>query len=138
MIGIIGNPRKDGKTSFDTLIKYCAKDGRASYTGMQNIHFPESAADEMESLAFENPRCKDPLMHVILSWREMELPTNGQIDEAVKIALNRNFSYLRSICAMRYSQSIENPRFSQIFWVFFVYSAVFQPWPILTFCILDR
>ena len=87
MIGIIGDSRKDGKTSFDTLIKYCAKDGRAAYTGMQNIHFPESAAAEMESLAFENPRCKDPLMHVILSWREMELPTNGQIDEAVKIAL---------------------------------------------------
>ena len=87
MIGIIGNARKDGKSSFDTLIKYCAKDGRAAYIGMQNIHFPESAAEEMESLAFENPRCKDPLMHIILSWREMELPTNGQIDEAVKIAL---------------------------------------------------
>jgi hypothetical protein len=41
----------------------------------------------MESLAFENPRCKDPLMHIILSWREMELPTNEQIDEAVKITL---------------------------------------------------
>jgi hypothetical protein len=26
-------------------------------------------------------------MHIILSWREMELPTNEQIDEAVKITL---------------------------------------------------
>jgi hypothetical protein len=87
VIGIIGNARKDGKTSFGTLIKYCAKDGRAAHTGTQNIHFPESAGEEMESLAFENPRCKDPLMHIIMSWREMELPTNGQIDEAVKITL---------------------------------------------------
>ena len=87
MIGVIGDPRKDGKSSFAVLIDYCAKDNRAAYTGMQNIHFKEHAAVEMESLAFENPRCKDPLMHIILSWREMELPTNGQIDEAVKIAL---------------------------------------------------
>jgi hypothetical protein len=87
VIGLIGDARKDGKTSFGTLIKYCAKDERAAYTGMQNIHFTESAAEEMESQAFENPRCKDPLMHINLSWREMELPTNEQIDEAVKIAL---------------------------------------------------
>jgi hypothetical protein len=87
VIGIIGNARKDGQSSFGTLIKYCAKDDRAAYIGMQNIHFRESAAEEMESLAFENPRCKDPLMHIILSWREMELPTNEQVDEAVKITL---------------------------------------------------
>ncbi|MDR1137961.1 MAG: relaxase/mobilization nuclease domain-containing protein, partial [Synergistaceae bacterium] len=91
MIGIIGNPRRDGKSSFGTLIEYCEKNergqNRAIYTGTRNIHFPESAASEMASLAFMNPRCKDPLMHIILSWRETELPTNKQIDEAVKTAL---------------------------------------------------
>ncbi len=87
MIGIIGDPRGDGHGSFDDLIAYCERDGRAAYTGTQNIHFPEHAASEMASLAFQNPRCKEPLMHIILSWREMELPSNAQVDEAVKIAL---------------------------------------------------
>jgi hypothetical protein len=87
MIGIIGTPRHDGKSSFGNLMKYCEKDGRAEYIGMQNIHFGESAAEEMESLAFQNSRCKDPLMHIILSWREMELPSTEQVDEAVKITL---------------------------------------------------
>jgi hypothetical protein len=91
VIGIIGNPRRDGLSSFEALISYCERNEkgeyRAAHTGMQNIHFPESAAAEMAALAFENKRCKDPLMHIILSWREMELPTDGQVDEAVKIAL---------------------------------------------------
>ena len=87
MIGIIGDSRRDGQSSFETLISYCEKDGRAEYIGTQNIHFKELAASEMESLAFKNPRCKDPLMHIILSWREMELPTNRQVDEAAAIAL---------------------------------------------------
>jgi hypothetical protein len=87
VIGIIGNARRDGKSSFATLISYCKDREGVAHSGAQNIHFEESAADEMESLAFENRRCKDPLMHIILSWRETELPANGQIDEAVKIAL---------------------------------------------------
>jgi hypothetical protein len=87
MIGIIGDARRDGKSSFADLIAYCEKDGRAEYGGMQNIHFKESVAEEMESLAFQNTRCKDPLMHIILSWREMELPSSEQVDEAVRIAL---------------------------------------------------
>ena len=65
MIGTIGDPRRDGQSSFGNLIAYCEKDGRSAYTGMQNIHFPERAASEMESLAFKNSRCQDPLMHVI-------------------------------------------------------------------------
>jgi hypothetical protein len=87
VIGIIGDPRRDGHGSFADLIAYCEKNGRAAYVGMQNINFPEHAASEMASLAFQNTRCKEPLMHIILSWREMELPTDGQVDEAVKIAL---------------------------------------------------
>jgi hypothetical protein len=41
----------------------------------------------METIAFTNVRCKDPVFHFILSWRELEYPTNEQADEAVKIAL---------------------------------------------------
>jgi hypothetical protein len=29
VIGIIGDARRDGKSSFSDLIKYCEKDGRA-------------------------------------------------------------------------------------------------------------
>jgi hypothetical protein len=41
----------------------------------------------MEALATDNTRCKDPVFHMILAWREMEIPTSGQVDEAVGIAL---------------------------------------------------
>ena len=41
----------------------------------------------MEVLASENTRCRDPVFHFILSWRELERPTAAQADEAVKIAL---------------------------------------------------
>jgi hypothetical protein len=86
VIGIIGGSRKDGKGSFHTLISYCADRPGVAHTGRLNIMF-DDAASEMLATARMNPRAKDPLMHIILSWREMELPTNEQIDEAVKIAL---------------------------------------------------
>ena len=41
----------------------------------------------MEGLSYENPRCKNPVLHFILSWRDYESPTNEQVDEAVNIAL---------------------------------------------------
>lgn len=87
MIGIIGNPRRDGKSSFHTLIAYCRDREGVAHIGMHNIIFTDIAAAEMEAVAFENARCKAPLMHIILSWREMELPTKQQIDEAANIAL---------------------------------------------------
>jgi hypothetical protein len=86
VIGIIGGSRKDGKSSFTTLIKYCADRPGVPHTGTLNIMFSD-AASEMLATARMNPRSKDPLMHIILSWREMELPSNEQIDEAVRIAL---------------------------------------------------
>jgi hypothetical protein len=49
VIGIIGDPRRDGQSSFETLIAYCEKDGRATYTGTQNINFEESAGGECDS-----------------------------------------------------------------------------------------
>ena len=41
----------------------------------------------MEGLSYENVRCKNPVLHFILSWRAEESPTNEQVDEAVNIAL---------------------------------------------------
>ncbi len=81
MIGKIPDKRKDGKSSFRELVSYC-KDApaQAAHVGFQYLLSPESAAIEMEALSLENRRCKDPVFHAILSWRENELPTNQQVD----------------------------------------------------------
>ena len=90
MIGIIGDERSHGKGSFKDLVDYCVSNPpeRVAYIGLQNIISTESAALELDAVAMNNKRCKDPVFHAILSWREMEIPTNAQVDEAVKIALS--------------------------------------------------
>ena len=89
VIGKIPSKRKDGRSSFRDLVAYCTtkKPADVAHIGHRHILFPEIAATEMEAVATENPRCKDPVFHAILSWREHELPTNAQIDEAVRIYL---------------------------------------------------
>ena len=92
MIAKIPPKRKDGKSSFKDLINYCLgitghEDNSVLHVGFQNINSAASAWIEMEALATDNTRCKDPVFHFILSWREMENPTSEQVDEAVKIAL---------------------------------------------------
>ena len=93
MISKIPPRRRDGKSSFKDLINYClgftghAKDS-VLHVGMKNLNSPpEKAYLEMEGLSYENPRCKNPVLHFILSWRDFESPTNEQVDEAVNIAL---------------------------------------------------
>jgi hypothetical protein len=89
VIGKIPDKRKDGHSSFRGLVAYCAsKDpSKVIHIGYQNLLSPETAALEMEASATDNKRCKDPVFHAILSWREMEIPTPEQADEAVHIAL---------------------------------------------------
>ena len=93
MISKIPPHRRDGKSSFKDLINYCLGfTGHAKnsvlHVGMKNLYSPpEKAYLEMEGLSFENPRCKNPVLHFILSWRDYESPTNEQVDEAVNIAL---------------------------------------------------
>jgi len=93
MISKIPPHRRDGKSSFKDLINYyLGITGHAKisvlHIGMKNLYSPpEKAYLEMEGLAFENPRCKNPVLHFILSWRNYESPTNEQVDEAVNIAL---------------------------------------------------
>ena len=88
MIGKIPDKRSDGKSSFKALISYCMTQDpvKAAHIGFQHVLSPKTAATEMEALATENRRCKDPVFHLILSWREMENPSNSQADEAVGIA----------------------------------------------------
>ena len=93
MISKIPPRRRDGKSSFKDLINYCLGfTGHAKnsvlHVGMKNLNSsPEKVYLEMEGLSYENPRCKNPVLHFILSWRDYESPTNEQVDEAVNIAL---------------------------------------------------
>ena len=92
LIAKIPDKRKDGRSSFYRAVDYAAKLtedlGHAIYKNSRNISGIEYAATEMQALASLNSRCKDPVFHFILSWREFELPTNEQADEAVGIALS--------------------------------------------------
>ncbi|MDL2263065.1 relaxase/mobilization nuclease domain-containing protein [Synergistaceae bacterium OttesenSCG-928-I11] len=89
MIGKIPDKRNDGKSSFKDLVSYCLTHDslKTAHVGYQHILSAETAAIEMEALATDNKRCKDPVFHAILSWREHELPTDAQVDEAVGILL---------------------------------------------------
>lgn len=93
MIAKIPPKRRDGGSSFRALGDYVLgrtghSAGAVLHIGMQNVNAAETAAREMEALALENTRSKNPAMHFILSWREMEVPTAQQVDEAVQIALH--------------------------------------------------
>jgi hypothetical protein len=61
----------------------------------------DTATLQMNSLAFQNKRCADPVMHLLLSWRENERPTYEQTVEAVKIALGElNLSQCQAVYAL--------------------------------------
>jgi len=56
---------------------------------------------EMEAVAFQNKHCADPVMHLLLSWRENETPTPEQIIDAVKITLDElNLSQCQVVYAL--------------------------------------
>lgn len=93
MIAKLPSKRRDRRSSFKDLINYClGVTGHAKnsvlHVGTKNLNSPpEKAYLEMEGLSYENVRCKNPVLHFILSWRAEESPTNEQVDEAVGIAL---------------------------------------------------
>lgn len=79
-------------------------DSRVSVDGVisqHNLLSFESAASEMNCVAQQNDRIKDPVYHFILSWQEDENPTDDQIFASAKHALRRmdmqNHQYMASI-----------------------------------------
>ena len=88
-------PSHKGHSSFKGLIDYITgksknrqDDEKIAYTDCVNLVSVETSVIEMESLAFHNKRCKDPVMHLLLSWRENETPSTDQVREAVAITLD--------------------------------------------------
>jgi hypothetical protein len=55
----------------------------------------------MTHIRTQNKRCADPVMHLLLSWRENENPTKEQVIEAVKITLGElNLSQCQTVYAL--------------------------------------
>ena len=74
---------------------------KIAYSDCINLTSVETATVEMESLAFRNKRCSDPVMHLLLSWRENETPTEEQVREAVTITLDEmNLSQCQALYSL--------------------------------------
>ena len=91
----IANPKTH--SSFKTLNDYITGKSKRrledagekiAFTGCLNLISVDTATLQMNSLAFQNKRSADPVMHLLLSWRENENPTHEQVVEAVRIALD--------------------------------------------------
>jgi hypothetical protein len=88
----IQNPK--GQSSFKGLNDYIIgktnrkPEEKIALTDCVNLASVETATMEMEALAFQNKLCGDPVMHLLLSWRENESPTQDQVKEAVEITLS--------------------------------------------------
>lgn len=96
MIGKVITRNKSKKSSVRRLNEYIANiDGagneehKVMYSGCLNLGAVdiETATFMMDSDAMRNTRCKDPVLHCLLSWQEGEQPTEEQIKEAASIAL---------------------------------------------------
>lgn len=87
-------PNSRNTSSFRALNTYILsagrkeKDEKLAYANCVNLAGLSTATVEMEILQHSNSRCKNPVMHTLLSWREAEQPTRKQVDEAVQITLN--------------------------------------------------
>ncbi|QOI58025.1 TraI/MobA(P) family conjugative relaxase [Rouxiella badensis] len=67
-------------------------ESRVSVDGVisqHNLLSLESTASEMNGVAMQNSRIKDPVYHFILSWQEDENPTDDQIFKSAQYALRR-------------------------------------------------
>lgn len=97
MLAPVPAKRSDGGSSFSTLGKYLtsevdAETGEVRARGEVMISSAllsaETAATEMKAVAAENSRCKDAVLHIVLSWKEGEHPTGEQWQGAVKHAMD--------------------------------------------------
>lgn len=97
MLAPVPAKRSDGGSSFASLGRYLTKEVDQETGEVMNrgevmlspaLLSAETAAAEMKAVAAENPRVKDPVMHVILAWQPGEKPTGEQWQEAVKHAMD--------------------------------------------------
>jgi hypothetical protein len=107
MIGKHITKKPKTRSSFAALNRYITDETKRqpgekiAYTGCLNLTSVETATLEMESLAFLNKRCKDPVMHLLLSWRENENPTEEQAIKAVQITLDElNLSQCQAVYSL--------------------------------------
>ena len=93
MLAPISGTRKDGRSSFSALKNYPAQEldpdsgeirprGEMILSG--NLLSLETAAAEMNRVANENARVKDPVYHYQLCWQPGERPTQRQWESAAK------------------------------------------------------
>ena len=102
MIGKIIRRSTDSRSSFRRVVSYVSDramtDGRAESLGhaaeyithagkARHVHLRhlvsiETAASEMQATARQAPRAGNPVMHIVLSWPEGELPSPKQAWEA--------------------------------------------------------
>lgn len=83
--------------SFDTLTQYITADDVFDGLGdkvektlaveIGNLHSLATAGAEMWAVANQNTRCKDPVLHYILSWPEHERPSVDEIFGAARHTL---------------------------------------------------
>ena len=104
MICVIAEKRTDGKSSFRDAVEYSIYGKKSQrvdpvervlYSGCRNLESSQFDLDgnfslrdifeEMESTARRNKLSSDPVVHAILSFREGEIPTETQCQQAVEI-----------------------------------------------------
>ncbi|WP_181960705.1 relaxase/mobilization nuclease domain-containing protein, partial [Klebsiella pneumoniae] len=56
-------------------------------TCQYNTFSLDGAAQEMNSVSQQSTRCKDPVMHYVLSWPDYEKPNDDQVFDSVKFTL---------------------------------------------------
>ena len=94
------NRRKNSVSSFPRLFKYLTTEldpdtgarrkrctNRDIVWSENNLGFLDTAAYEMQGIAFLNVRCKDPLYYYILSWPPGEVPDRTQWHDAIQHTL---------------------------------------------------
>lgn len=87
-------PAPQTGSSFQRLNAYILSDKpgdpdhKVSYSDVINLTAIETATAEMEMLAYQNKRCKNPVFHCLLSWKAAEQPSEEQVYRAVEITLS--------------------------------------------------
>lgn len=87
MLAKVHRARADGRSSVAQLQKYLDRNARADLRLVGQVESWESASDEILGVIRQNERCRQPLYHFTVSWREGERPTPDQVDDAVHLLI---------------------------------------------------